>query len=825
MLVTALTLTLAMQVTVTTGQESDSARRAARRDSIRFEARLRARNREERPVRRIPVTEEHLRSAFRDSSARSLLLRAREARLRQDSTLLSYDATAYQRLSTGIGFRASARKRLLFRTENVSRVQWSRQNGIFIDVKGRRTAFPMLDETERKEVDEDMSDMSPIPYFPGREALWVGSGGMSRAEVDESELVHPIATGAEAYYKYEAGDSLTITLSDGRAIRLRELRVLPRRPEWKFSVGSFWFDQESGQLVRAVYRFAAPMNIWAVADEESRRERQQEGYRDSNEVADEADEVPGWVKGMLSPMEANLEAVTIDYGLYGGRYWLPRVQAAEGYARASFMRVPFKMEESFRYASVNGVDSVPPLPRRMNISAIRDSLFPDSVDLKDLAPEERRARRRAIYEADSTLRAQQRAEREESCRLHGYYTDAVGRGWIDNDIPVAVRQPCDESALARSPDLPPSIYEENEELFGSQDRIELMKALDFGLQPVWAPMPVTLTYGLPQTRYNRVEGLSTAIMASQQLGNGYIWDASIRGGTADHSIYAEGGIKRTDGRHDYRVGAYRRLVVANDDWGSPLSFGSSIGALFYGRDEGFYYRSWGGELRRSLTQGGGLETRLFLEKHSPATWNTRFNIARALGGGSEFSSNIAAERVTVAGLSLRAQAARGLDPLGWRLYGDTRIEGGYLQERELEDTAGKSYARIAGDLTVSRGLGPDFAASFTASAGYSVNAPVQRHFMLGGAQTVRGQLAGTQSGPVYWLGRAEFSRATGAVRPVLFGDIGWAGRWEDRSHPGRPLSGAGLGASVLDGLIRLDLSRGIHPRTAMRLDLYVEARF
>jgi hypothetical protein len=60
---------------------------------------------------------------------------------------------------------------------------------------------------------------------------------------------------------------------------------------------------------------------------------------------------------------------------------------------------------------------------------------------------------------------------------------------------------------------------------------------------------------------------------------------------------------------------------------------------------------------------------------------------------------------------------------------------------------------------------------------------------------------------------------------VLFGDIGWAGEWEQRMHPGRPISGAGVGASVLDGLIRLDLARGIYPRQKMRLDLYVEARF
>jgi hypothetical protein len=42
---------------------------------------------------------------------------------------------------------------------------------------------------------------------------------------------------------------------------------------------------------------------------------------------------------------------------------------------------------------------------------------------------------------------------------------------------------------------------------------------------------------------------------------------------------------------------------------------------------------------------------------------------------------------------------------------------------------------------------------------------------------------------------------------------------------GRPLSGIGIGASLMDGLIRGDLSRGIHPRERFRFDLYLEARF
>ncbi|MCC6317053.1 MAG: hypothetical protein IT361_05105 [Gemmatimonadaceae bacterium] len=831
-MVVALPFALVLQaVSVQVGTSKareDSARRAAVRDSIRAEMINRSEDNRRRPVRRIPVTPDLERSAFKDPDARQLLLRARAARFEQDSTLLSYDATAYQRISAGLGFRAIGRDRLLFRSENATRVRWSRSGGVYVDLKGRRTVFPMVDEHSG---DVNMDEIGPIPYFPGREALWVGSG-LARAEVDENELVHPIATGAEAYYRYEAGDSLTITLSDGKAIRLRELRIEPRRPEWKFSVGSFWFDQESGRLVRAVYRMAAPMNIWAVADEESARERAERHADAAGDTTsrgrrrnrDDDDDVPGWVKGMMSPMEANLEAVTVEYGLYGGRYWLPQTQYAEGYAKASFMRVPFKLEESFKYASVNGTDSLPTASREKTYRELRDSLFGhDSTRWMALAPDVRAARTKELAALISSRAAARAERRKAECAADGFYTATQSR--FDGAVRATVRTPCDTAALARAPELSPSIYDAGEDLFGVTERNELLKALDFSLQPVWAPMPVQLDYGLSHLRYNRVEGLSFGARASQVLGKGYSWGAEARAGTADHSLYGDLSVSRTNGRHTWRVGGYRRLGVANSDWGNPLSFGASLGAALYGRDEGYFYRASGMELERALARGGGLSMKAFLEREHNATANTTWNVSRAFGGRSEFQPNITTERATVAGIALRNQLNRGLDPLGWRLYGDARLEGGLLLDRALGDTAPGAYGRAAGDLTISRAVGPRFAAALTLGAGYSHGAPVQRQFFLGGAQTVRGQLLGSAAGEAYWLGRLEMGHAVGAVRPVLFGDVGWAGPWAQRSHPGRPISGVGLGTSVLDGLIRLDLSRGLHPRKRNRLDLYVEARF
>src|SRR5690606_20829911 len=174
-----------------------------------------------RPPRRIPVTAELERSAFLDASARELLHRAREARLHQDTTLISYDAIAYQRVSMGLALRKLVPERLAFREDQAVRVQWHRDRGVYAEMLGHRRAVPVAGDDA--DTDDDIGQSIPIPYLPGQETLWIGAG-MAEVEVNDRGPVNPLASGAEAYYRYAVGDSLTLQLPDGRVIRLRELR-------------------------------------------------------------------------------------------------------------------------------------------------------------------------------------------------------------------------------------------------------------------------------------------------------------------------------------------------------------------------------------------------------------------------------------------------------------------------------------------------------------------------------------------------------------------------------------------------------------------------
>jgi hypothetical protein len=820
LMLSVVALSLALQVSVKVGpQTREDSLRQRRRDSLNvvIEESIRRSTRDRRPPRRDSLTPELERTAFADAGARELLYRAREARMSQDSSLQSYDAKTYQRISVGLGFRAIGRNRMLARTEVASRVRWSRASGALVDITGERAVAPAFGGT----TDFEPQFTTPVPYYPGREALWIGGSGVARAEVDDRELVHPIALGSEAYYKYASGDSLIFTLPDGARITLRELRIEPRRPEWRLSVGSFWFDAASGQLVRAAYRFSAPMDIWAVAREESRRSREDPSRRGGmNELREleEEDDIPGWVRGMMSPLKANLEGVTIEYGLFGGRFWLPRTQYALANAQAGFMRIPVRIEESFTYASVNGPEVMPTLPPPPR--SIWDSLFAGDTTPRRLTAEERRARNREITRVAGEMAERRARLREEECAATGSWTRDYDRH--EGTLRMAVRVPCDSTILTNSPDLPKSIYNSGEEVFGVADRDELLKSLDFSLQSAWAPRPILWQYGVGQTRYNRVEGFSTGIAGTTELGKGYAVDVAARMGAGDWSPNAELGIARSNGRTTWRLGGYKRLSVASD-WGAPLSFGSGLGALLFGRDDGFYYRSAGVDLTRTISSGS-LTTRFFAEHQGEAEVTTGFSLARAMGTGTAFGENIIATRGNVAGLSIRDVRSAGLDPQGWRGFSELRLEGG-LFDPSADSLDAELYSRAALDLTVSRGFGARTAASLTVGAGIADKAPVQRQFLLGGTETVRGQRPGTQGGDSYWLTRLELGRGIAAARGVVFGDIGWAGPRSMWSHPGRPMSGAGVGVSFMDGLVRADLAKGIYPSQRFRFDLYLEARF
>jgi hypothetical protein len=79
-------------------------------------------------------------------------------------------------------------------------------------------------------------------------------------------------------------------------------------------------------------------------------------------------------------------------------------------------------------------------------------------------------------------------------------------------------------------------------------------------------------------------------------------------------------------------------------------------------------------------------------------------------------------------------------------------------------------------------------------------------------------------GSSFTRGRLEVARVfPEAVTVSVFGDVGWAGPRE-AFDADELLYGAGVGASLLDGLVRFDLSHGLRgPEKRFRVDLYLDA--
>ncbi|HET9426222.1 MAG TPA: hypothetical protein VFO55_12715 [Gemmatimonadaceae bacterium] len=741
------------------------------RDSTRPDST--ASRRRPQPIRR-PVTAALRESAFRDPAARGLVEKARSARIAQDSTILAYDAGVAQRLSVRAAIGSVALERLAYRQEATARVRWQRGIGAHIDVTGGRVSIPLLGmpKEERKALENVAADptLIPIPYFPGQEPLWVGQFA-ARPDVNERSMVNPLANGAEAYYTFSSSERTTIRLASGDSLVVRRVDVRPRRAEPNLIIGSLWLDDASGQVVRAAYRMAAPGRGAVTVDTRDSSGRKSVRGRIVENV----------FQAMMPTMTADITDIVVEYQRVRS-FWLPRSQVMEGFVKSTFARVPVTIENRFRFESVNEASSLAPIS--VDTMSTRTRTV-DSVEVRSL----------------------------DQCRTSD---TRVVTAWKADSVAITMRVPCDLDRLMASPELPASAFADNEETFGTAQRDELVaQALSMLDQaplawPGWR-MP-QLEYGVSHTRYNRIEGLSTGVLATQQLGSGMDVRAIGRIGTADRTPRFELSLGRSNASKTIRLGGYESRLVSMSDRESPLSFGSSLSAFFFGRDDAFYYRTTGGELLWNSDRGIRLDWRAYHERQRTATQRTDFSL------GGSFLPNIGAAEGTYTGAEVRYRGSRGLDPRGFRASTEVRLDAA---------TGDSTFGRGSLELTFLRGFGAALDGALTVAGGTSVGGvPVQRLWYLGGTQTIRGiGVSSAYSGNAFWMTRVELARPVAFLRLAAFGDMGWAGDRGAWREVGRPLSGAGLGFSFFDGTVRLDVARGIHPVQQTRVSFYLGSRF
>ncbi len=690
------------------------------------------------------VTPQDTASAYLDPGARELVRQARVRRATAARQIAGYHVLAKERIS--LGLRALRFDRLFYRRELAARISWHRDAPDTVTMAGAREAIPIA--LSKVQVPEDLkSDAPDLAFDPANDRI--GSG------LSESSYVrHPLASTGERDYRFQSGDTTAITLPNGKTVRLYELRVIPRRDEFRLLAGSFWFEGDSFAVVRAIFRPARAFDLEQDADSD-----------DTNDVKD--------IPGFLKPIRAEVRYITIEYALWDGRWWLPRLLAMDGVATlGSFLEAPLKFERTYADYTVEGDTTAPAAPVAV---AADDS---------------------------ATLACQGRA----NCRCEGHRCRAV-----------AVVIPLDTAALLASPELPASILDDGEALMTHSEMQELGERLRLLPQAPWQPHKPTFNWGLGRAgliRFNRVEGLSLGARTEWSLSRVTL-DGTARVALSDGQPDLEVGLARSSSDNRFRLAFYRRLNGV-DPAARSLGFGNSANALFLGRDDGDYFRAQGAELVvRPVGSSAQLFTlRLFAEHQFAAPARTDLSLPHLLHSSHVFRPGIAVQETDEVGMALGLKGARTVGGKGARVGLDV----------SLDAAVGRfAFARMAAAARAGAPLGAKLFGAVEAAAGTSDDpVPVQSLWYMGGPATLRGYGGAAAVGPSFWRGRAEVANRLPAARLALFSDLAWAGP-RNRFATSRPLVAAGVGASFLDGLIRIDLARALRTPKGWRLEIYSDA--
>jgi hemolysin activation/secretion protein len=173
-----------------------------------------------------------------------------------------------------------------------------------------------------------------------------------------------------------------------------------------------------------------------------------------------------------------------------------------------------------------------------------------------------------------------------------------------------------------------------------------------------------------------------------------------------------------------------------------------------------------------------------------------------------------ADAADLAGAELKLRGWHGSDPRLWQAGVELAVDGAGGDFR---------YGRAALTARTAFPIAQRWRGALEAAGGTSEGSlPAQKQFFLGGAPTLRGYGGAAAVGPSFLRARAELAYRTSAAGLSLFTDAGWAGERNGFSAS-RSLLSAGVGATILDGLVRIDLARALRRPTGWRLELHLDA--
>lgn len=735
---------------------------------------------------------------YENLAVADLVRRARLARNAAAQGLEGYAARLRHRFYVGltaVGFR---RERGVFEQERIGRVRWSADGSQLVEWEGMRASVPIagLDTRDSEgsvlgvdeggfrargstEMGEDLAEeLLNEREIPGFDL----DPFADRLLLDSTEAVHPLADDGYLHYRYFAGDTLAIDLpGDQRDIVLHEVRVEPRRSDYNLLAASLWFDSHSYALVRAGYRPARPFNL-------------------ALDTTEEDVEMPGWLARRIE-MEFNY--VTIEYSLHEMEYWLPRRYAMRGEARAvGLVHFPVTFEWSLSQYSVNDGQSAAPPPDPLELGWKMETrrLANDSGPNRPVADE-----------PDSLAGPTRTVVADEPDTLADPTRTVVA------DEPDSLAGPTHTVVIPPLQELldHPELRHERvgREVPLSFSRFEISSLTDElnRLVPFHRRFAPRYRWGYGQglPRYNRVEGLSLGVGVELPLSLHWSTALSARIGTGELTPYATATLSREDLAGTWTFEGYREFRSMSDTH-RPFSLASSLDGLVLADERGEFYRATGLSVGYRARGRSSWSLGAFGERHRAVERNTEFSL-RGLVDETSTLPVRPADAGDMVGLRASLEWFDGVDPnqliVSGRIHGEAAVG-------DLE------YARLHAAASLSHPLPYRLSGAFEVAGGGSLGGlPIQRNYFLGGAH-LRGALTNEFAGSAFWRVRAEVATRFAAARLGLFTDVGTAG--SNAVELRDPVVSAGIGLSLLDGVFRLDLARGLRRVERWKLHFYLD---
>ncbi len=697
----------------------------------------------------------------------ALVARAMAHHQAQDSTVSDYQARLRYRVSVSFGRRRWGNAPPVAVEEQEAHLEWQRPNDLRVEIVGQRS--------RTRESRGELFSNFDSPWFVPR-----GLGDSVRIfgnDFPERAALHPLAGDGPAWYRYAAGDTITLTTGDGKRIRLTEVQVTPKRPGPALIIGKLWLDLDNAEVVRLAFRYVGT-DMWDMPDSPTREDSAD--ARRANRLINRYLALQG----------------DLEYALQDGTYWMPYRQVLSGQVQIPLvgdMYVPFEAVTTFSDYEINAGHRIafhlPP---------------PDTLHRP--TPEQREARR-------DSLRAERRGQ-PDSMRVRERAGVLAGGGRYE--IWRASRD-----SLHRYTD-----WEETLQLRRTEEDDRRLEETRREIADLAERLPRSIT-GIDRTgfayerladafRFNRVQG--TSIGLAYQVDLRAIRYASLFGtvrfGFADKHPTARIALIRDAPAGRFTAAVYHDLREG-DPWSQGLSAANSIRALMSAHDDGEYFRTTGLDLslETSMTRGVELTLSTRLERQRNAKGGAKAWLNDLFGGDGLLPDNPPITEGDFATVGARLQGRIGR--ARWELGGDGTSDAGFDHHT----------ARLFGEWR--QPFGGSAGATVRARGGVATRAALpQLVYRIGGQGSVRGFDYGAERGDAFWSVQLDLSPFRGAVRPVFFLDGGQAGALDSLTR-NRVLLGGGAGVSFFNGLLRFDLSHPLSPRpegSGLRFDIVFGGR-